>query len=594
MTDQMTHGDHERALELAAVRVGESLPAADDAWLEAHLVGCPACTRAAADFHAQRSLFAPARRSFPEPPRDLWARTAGSIEAQRMPKRSGGVARLYAPLAGAMVVAVAVGLGLLNGLPAKESTSKGDEPDATPFALTAGEVQTVVRNEDGRLELRRQPVDEVCPLAAQRCGVEPEPERTDTQLLATTAAWDAIISPSQDQVVVVERGDGAQGVYVLQVPGTTAVNPPPTEAPSTADASPSEAPAESVTPQPSDQPTASGEPTASPADTATPSDQPAATETPSEEPATSEPSPSDDATASPTEPVASASPSDEASPEVTPRATAEASTTPDPSVEVTPRPDGAIEIASNVQIVGSTAAYSPDGTRFAFSARPADGDQGPDVYVWTVGDARADAITDDHASVFAGWLGRRLLVSRVAGSEARTVEMRASGSRAEPVYDAPMWRPTVSPDGNAGVWWDGSVRPDAAGASWLPDRGRLVLRGWPAAGTSQVLADTGLTDWAVAWDEDGTKLAVWTTTGNAGEPGSLSLYPVDPQTGRADLDHPELDGAAAFAGFSLRSGRLTWSAPAEAGDTTVQVLAWQGDKVGRFELPTEDGTTVVR
>ncbi|HET7830011.1 MAG TPA: hypothetical protein VFL03_10650 [Candidatus Limnocylindrales bacterium] len=590
----MTHGDHERALELAAVRVGESLPAADDAWLEAHLIGCPSCSQAAADFHAQRSLFASARRSFPEPPRDLWARTAGEIEAQRMPRRAGGLSRLYAPLAGAMVVAVAVGLGLLNGLPAKESTSKGDEPDATPFALTAGEVQTVVRNEDGRLELRRQPVDEVCPLAAQRCGVEPEPERTDTQLLATTAAWDAIISPSQDQVVVVERGDGAQGVYVLQVPGTTAVNPPATETPATPTVSPSEAPLESATPSPSDESTPTTAPTESPAATETPSDQPSATETPTEEPASSEPTPSDIASASPSEPAPSESPTADASPEPTPEATAEATTTPAPSVKVTPRPDGAVEIASNVRIVGTTAAYSPDGTRFAFTARPADGDHGPDVYVWTVGDARANAITDDHASVFAGWIGKRLLVSRVSGSEARTVEMTASGSRAESVYDGAMWRPTVSPDRDAGVWWDGTVRPDADGISWLPDRGRLVLRGWPAAGTAQVLADTGLTDWAVAWDEDGTKVAVWTTTGNADEPGSLSLYPVDPETGRADLDHPRLDAAAAFGGFSLRNGRLTWSAPAEAGDTTVQVLAWQGDKIGRFELPTEEGTTVVR
>ena len=86
-----------------------------------------------------------------------------------------GLSRLYAPLAGAMVVAVAVGLGLLNGMPAKESTSKGDEPDATPFPLVAGEVQVVSRNEDGQLELHRQPVDEVCPLAAQSCGVKAEP-----------------------------------------------------------------------------------------------------------------------------------------------------------------------------------------------------------------------------------------------------------------------------------------------------------------------------------------------------------------------------------------------------------------------------------
>jgi hypothetical protein len=69
---------------------------------------------------------------------------------------------------------------------------------------------------------------------------------------------------------------------------------------------------------------------------------------------------------------------------------------------------------------------------------------------------------------------------------------------------------------------------------------------------------------------------------------------LDPTTRRADLEHPKLDKVAAYEGFSLRNGRLTWSAPADGGDTTVQVLAWKGDQIGRFEHLTEDGTSVVR
>ncbi len=97
-----------------------------------------------------------------------------------------------------------------------------------------------------------------------------------------------------------------------------------------------------------------------------------------------------------------------------------------------------------------------------------------------------------------------------------------------------------------------------------------------------MLHDGALADWEVHWDQDGTMLAVWTAGKGAGAAGSLSLYPIDPATGRADLDHPLLDEAPAFAGVSLEAGRLVWSAPRAAGNTTVQVLAWSGDSVGRL------------
>jgi hypothetical protein len=587
--------DHDRARELAAQRVDERLDPRDDAWLDAHLLGCDACSRVAADYDAQRSLFAPARDALPVPPRDLWARTAAAIDDVSPARPRPSLTRLYAPLAGAMVVAVAVGLGLLNGMPAKESTSKGPEADATPFPLIAGEVQTISRNEEGQLELGRQAVDEVCPLAAQTCGVDARPERTDTELLTTADDWDAIISPSQDQVVVVERGDGAQGVYVLPVGSTTAIDssPEPVEAtPPATDEPVTEPPTEvPSTPGPSDEPITSEAPVESPGETVTA--DPGAS-TPAESPDTSE------TPASTTEPAATdlPSPSDEPAPTdttATEPPSSDPTTAPTPSIEVTPRPDGAIEIASNIIVVGTTAAYSPDGTHFAFTARPADGDSGPDVYVWKVGDKRALAITDDQHSVFAGWLGKRLLVSRVRGTEARTVELSLADGSTDAVSDGAMWRPTVGPDGTSGVWWDGSIRPTSDESGWLPDRGELVLGSWPADDSSkQVLGGNDLNDWAVRWDEDGTLLAVWTTNGGPDEAGALSLYSVDPATGRADLDNPKLDKAAAFEGFSLRKGRLTWSAPADGGDTTVQVLAWKGDQIGRFELLTEDGTTVVR
>ena len=53
----------------------------------------------------------------------------------------------------------------------------------------------------------------------------------------------------------------------------------------------------------------------------------------------------------------------------------------------------ALAIINDVVVVGETAAYSPDGTMLAFSARPADGSHGPDIYLWRLGDP---SLSRDH------------------------------------------------------------------------------------------------------------------------------------------------------------------------------------------------------
>ena len=577
--------------------VDERLDPRDDAWLDAHLAGCDACSRVAADYDAQRSLFAPARAALPVPPRDLWARTAAAIDDASPARRRSGLSRLYAPLAGAMVVAVAVGLGLLNGMPAKESTSKGDVPDATPFPLIAGEVQTISRNEDGQLELGRQPVDEVCPLSAQTCGVDARPERTDTELLTAAADWDAIISPSQDQVVVVERGDGAQGVFVLPVGSTTAVesSPEPVETtPPATDEPSSEAPTEAASTEPRARPTSRSRaeaPVESPGETATadPGEStPAETPDPSEAPA------------SPTEPAAS----DE----------------PVPSVEPSPRHDrrrAAVERADHrADAVGRGDA--PAGRRRGDREQrhrhrhdrrllaerdalrvhgPARGQRRRPGRVRVEGRRRPGARDHRRPPLRLRGLARQAAARqpgpRRRGTD-RGADARATAAR-RPCTTARCGARRSAPTARSGVWWDGSIRAAADDTGWLPDRGELVLGTWPADdSTKQVLGGSDLTDWAVRWDEDGTLHRRVDDDRRPDDAGTLSLYDVDPATGRADLDHPKLDKAPAFDGFSLRDGRLTWSAPADGGDTTVQVLAWKGDQIGRFELLTEDGTTVVR
>ncbi len=412
---------------------------------------------------------------------------------------------------------------------------------------------------------------------------------------------DAIVSPDRGQLVVVERGSKASAVYVvpLQQDATSSPDATPTATPKptrgTAAASTgtgasgtplkTPAPASAAAESPSADAGSSDAPSG-------PAESPEVTPTESAGPDTSDvpPTPVETATPETTEPPTTETPTTE--PTETPSSDA---TEAPPSVEVTPRPDGAVEIASDVVIVGSAAGYSPDGTRFAFSARPADDSSGPDVYVWRVGDRRAKAVTSGHDAQLAGWIGERLLVSRVIDGKPRTAILDIGSGAERAAGDGAMWRPTVGPDRDTAAWWDGTVRLDDDGRTWVPDRGRLVLGDWPNGGAdAQVLADGSITDWDVQWSDDGTELAVWVSRDDAAKLGKLSLFTVDPATGRVDLANPKLDAEPAFAGFALKPGRLAWSAPAAGGDTSVEVLGWDGDSAGRVSLPAASGATILR
>ena len=287
-----------------------------------------------------------------------------------------------------------------------------------------------------------------------------------------------------------------------------------------------------------------------------------------------------------------------ATPEPTPDATPTPETTEAPTstpvVAVTPRPDGAIEIARDVVVVDGPATYSPDGMRFAFTARPSDGSGGPDVYVWNTDEPVAKAITDDHRSVFAAWDGDDLLVSRVADGQPRTVRLDDTGKNlGDAVRGA--WLPTLAPDRSHAVWWDGTVKLAEDGLTWVPGDGRLVTGPWPPADGGEVQAITNgrLDAWQVRWDPTGDALAVW-VAGRGSDAGRLSLYAVDAATGRPKLGSPMLDSDPALGAFTLEPGLLAWSAPGKDSGKTVQVLAWKGDTIGRAELPADGDTTLIQ
>jgi hypothetical protein len=387
-------------------------------------------------------------------------------------------------------VAVVVGVSVLGGRPVPTvpslttppiaavtvpPTTRTSRPDPTPMTV-ATEVGFITYDRNGEIEVFFSSIDEVCPsggapdcapieTAAPREGELPkEPPQT------------VVISPNDDKLVVIPPEDDGGKVIVVAVPTAPGTTPRPT-------------------------------PTASPTPTPTPVVTPSPTTTPTAIPVSPPPAVSPSPTIPPPSATPSATPSAEPSPSPTPTASG-----------------GPIEIASDVVVVGQAAAYSADGAWFAFSARPKDGSQGPDIYLWRVGDAEAVPVTTDHRSVFAGWLGGQALGSRAvavvpqtpeaseapaaspaasAPTSAAPASTEASGppdaspsatpapeTRAETflidpatgaqtiLTDAPFWRPSVDPTGTRAVYWDGTLVSND-GLEWEPGEGRLVLGAWP-------------------------------------------------------------------------------------------------------------------
>ncbi len=218
---------------------------------------------------------------------------------------------------------------------------------------------------------------------------------------------------------------------------------------------------------------------------------------------------------------------------------------------------------------------------------------------------------------------------------------------------AGYWRPTVDPSGRWAVWFDGSLALTEGGAMLRPAVGRLVLGDWPtppgtavdrplspatpdpdsadrdesaapattaspapvrSAGVprtvfgppspslvpdpaAQVIEAGPIGDWDARWDSTGTRLAVWVSDGVDPAIGRLSLYQVDPSTGRfLSAERPVAD-VPALRGFSIADGRLAWvTPPGQDGEgSRVQIIAWTADEFGSVEtLPAEERIVVIR
>jgi hypothetical protein len=290
--------------------------------------------------------------------------------------------------------------------------------------------------------------------------------------------------------------------------------------------------------------------------------------------------------------------------------------TPEPTPEPTPQPTPTaspivtpssvptnLAIVKGVKIVGESAAYSPNGAWFAFTARPSNGKTGPDIYVWRVGDDMARRLTSDHASVFGSWVGSRVLGSRPsesttdgAGVDAETFFLDPATGKESPTAAA-GWRPVVDPDDRWAVVWDGTVQVDQDNGTPMPATGSLVLRkfsrsqGIDPNRPAVPIADGAVSEFDVRWDETGRWLAIWLADATDPSIGRLSLVHVDPDTGKLDRPKGAPQGVTALPGFSIADGRLAWATPPGQGGegSRVQIVAWTNDDVGLVESgPVED------
>lgn len=574
---------HARARTRAAQRLDGPLGLAESTWLDAHLADCAGCSAVAAQYDADRAALRSLRDTAPTPPRDLWARTAAAIEVEAAAERgsAGRAVRRFRdlplPAISGLAVAVVViafgafSTGLLGSAPGVDvavipaaggpQVAATDEPptlapEATPLLADAGDVAWVRRDSDGALAFTNAPIDRVCP-AESRATCATLDDGDEAPLDLNVAPKSVIGSPVDDQAVVItDDGQGGDRLVVVSLPERRGY--PPRESPDPG-ASPSGSPAPTAPPTPTPRPTQEPSPTATP------------------------------------DPGASATP--------------QPPVTPEPTVAVT------LALVKDVTLVGQSAAFSPDGSWFAFTARPTDGSGGPDVYVWRVGDDQAIRRTVDGSSTFASWSGNQVLVSRpldaaaLEGTEPLTLAIDPE-TGAETAIEGALWRPTIDPSGTRAVAWIGTIAFDAANQTWRPAEGRLELIAWPPSDPTapessadpatgqpvQVVAEGPASEIDVRWDETGEWLAVWVADSIDSGIGRLTLFRIDPATGR--LDHPA-DAPTeepALAGFSIGDGRLAWVGPSgEDGEGSyVHVAAWVGRDVGTAESVPGQGIVVVR
>jgi hypothetical protein len=457
---------HERARNLAAESVDAELETSDADWLAGHLGACPECAGVAEEYRAIHLELG--SLSSPEPPRDLWARTAAGLDlvdaaAGRSPRGARVSPASRRPLiatavaVGVVVVVAAASLivqsPIVNPAPGSSGSANIALGTASPGQSAGGpQAPLAVVNGTSYWIASAGTVYEIkggttqCVAADGSCTVTDGSGQT-LGSISSDSTVSAAIAPdasraavwTDDKVVIMPLATSPQTVAIdLLTPQPTLTPAPPT-------------------------------PAASPTATATqiPAQAPSATATISAAitPATSPSS----------------------SPTVGPTAVASAAATASAAAPAT-------AILSGYQIVGRDPEFSADGGFVAFAARPVDHSTGPDVFIWRVGQAQAQAVTFRHGDLFAGWFGQKILISEIApvqasgGATASAPAGTGSVGSTSYVFDPstgtaleigrPMLLPVVDPTGQFLVYWSGSVEFDPVSGLWQPGKGDLYFDTW--------------------------------------------------------------------------------------------------------------------
>lgn len=440
--------DHAYVRQLISARLDGPLSVIAERQLVHHLARCADCRTVHNDYHEQRRQLR--RLSLAPPPRDLWARTSTALDRElaRRPARPISDEHRRVPRTTLIVAAAALGMALvvgttqLNLVPPPTDDGQPASPRAalpTPFGVISQRISLLGTDVNGLVLFRAQ-VDQVCPPAALGCIDDEDLSPQVIPFEHSVVPVNVSVSPDGQLVAITGRRDGRDGLLALVPTDPTPLSP--------------------VSPAPSSPELTA--PPASPQLTATPAspDSPQSTHS---LPATPWPT-----TAAP------------------PLDPSLASTAPESAASLPPAPAlTAVAVMDDIHVTGAPPAWSADGTLLAFSAMPADRSHGPDLYVWRVGEKAVEALSSDHATYFASWVGERLVASRVMPpldeedppTVATVVIDIASGEQRAIDIDG-LWLPAVGPLGQRAVIWQGEL--EVIETAVRPLSGALYMTDWTA------------------------------------------------------------------------------------------------------------------